>query len=623
LGRAGRSSLPTTRINKPSTKTKKGPTTLHQAIIMAEEMVDDDNSSNNNNNASHRINSMMMMTTETASTLSTASIYPDQSSSSSLLILPPRIEPEESNSNNHSITTRPPPPAAAAAVHHQQDDQHDQQQRQQQLPLTRNHHPIRKIATSNNTTTRLSVLKDPLLQHDNHEPTSPHDHSHHDQHHHQQHDPSTKVYTTMRDNDQDDDYQDELYRFRNRTALWLRSPPTALTIYLLLFTIMAGGMVYGVSRALWLEYDFDNEANIDWEVSYNVAFLGNSYFFVNDIPRAVEAMSAGHIYQNSCIHPGSSLAELWVTGNGMYQLWTTPEAALADYNTYDYGLCSVAHILQGYDEYISYGNTAAKYYDDGLNPCINNQVYDTFIRGGSDGDDDDNNVPKVTTTPSWDYVVLVDQTKRMAIAQARNETVQVLQNGYAKFLTSSSTTTDGTTAAAPPPTVILVDTHAFWSDSTNMTGLDSDIVSLTRLIYQGVQSYASALSQVLSRPPIIAPIGLCFLVIYEEDEELWERLFLDDQIHMSLTGSYLFTMVLYTTIFGHLPPSDLYIPGVFADARKIIGGGNNGGNGGGGGRNNNNNNQYYEDMAELDPYFRQVVRKVVLKRYIPTSLNQR
>jgi hypothetical protein len=576
---------------------------------MAEEMVDDNS---NNNNASHHINSMMMTPTETASTLSTASIYPDQSSSSSLLlIMPPRIEPAESNSNHSGSTTRPPP---AVAV--QQDDQ----QRQQQLPLTRNHHSIRKAASNNSSSMRLSVLKDPLLQHDNHEPTSPHDHSHHDQH--QQHDPSTKVYTTMRDHH--DDYHDELYRFRNRTALWLRSPPTALTIYLLLFTIMAGGMVYGVSRALWLEYDFDNEANIDWEVSYNVAFLGNSYFFVNDIPRAVEAMSAGHIYQNSCIHPGSSLAELWVTGNGMYQLWTTPEAELADYNTYDYGLCSVAHILQGYDEYISYGNTAAKYYDDGLNPCINNQVYDTFIRGdsGSDGGDDDN-VPKVTT-PSWDYVVLVDQTKRMAIAQARNETVQVLQNGYAKFLTSSSTTSDG--ATAPPPTVILVDTHAFWSDSTNMTGLDSDIVSLTRLIYQGVQSYASALSQVLSRPPIIAPIGLCFLVIYEEDEELWERLFLDDQIHMSLTGSYLFTMVLYTTIFGHLPPSDLYIPGVFADARKIIGGGgNNGGGGGGGngGRNNNNNNQYYEDMAELDPYFRQVVRKVVLKRYLPTSLNQR
>jgi hypothetical protein len=571
--------------------------------------------SNNNNNNPHQhlyLHDAMVMT-GTNSTLSTTASPTYNTDPSSFSILHPTPLPRAGTTSIDEDAVTPQlklPP--------------------RQLMMARN--PLPSLHPAANPTLSssprlFSILKDPLLPPSQHHDQSPHQqHIHNNNkeknvHHH------SMYYATMVDpHDDEIGKRDEkstfsvLHRlfFHNRTMRWLRSPPTALSIYLVLFAVMAGGMIYGVSRELYSagngHYFFlflfgrDNEANIDWDVYHNVAFLGNSYFFVNDIPRALESMSGGHVYQNSCLHPGSSLAELWITGNGMVKLWSTPEAQLSteSYGTlYDYGLCSVAHILQGHDEYMAYGNEAGKYYDDGLNPCLHDETYDTFIRASGE-----------IQVAQWDYVVLVDQTKRMAIPQARNETVQVLQNGYAKFLTATTTTSDGSSQAQP--TVILVDTHAFWSDSTNMTGLDSDIVGLTRLIYQGVQVYASALSKVLAKPPLVAPIGLCFLVIYEEDYDLWRALFLDDQIHMSLIGSYLFTMVLYTTIFGHLPPSDLYIPSVFADARKIIGGG-----GGRNGGNNNNNAALYESLADLDPYFRQVVRKVVLKRYRPSSLDER
>lgn len=367
------------------------------------------------------------------------------------------------------------------------------------------------------------------------------------------------------------------YSVSSNISFWNRLRSTYVRsglIYMFVFAIMAGGMVYGVSVKL-----FDEASSIDWDVNYNVGFLGNSYFFVNDIPRCLEAISEGHVYQNSVIHPGSSLSELWVTGNGMGKLWKTDKAYMGHYDTYDYGLCSVAHILQGYDEYMDYGNSAGKYYDDGLNPCINDYDYSSFINND-------------ISVASWDYIVLVDQTKRMAIPSARNESVQVLMHGYAKFLQHSQA-----------PRVVLVDTHAFWSENTNMTGL-SDIVTFTRLIYQGVQTYVTALSSVLRRPPLVAPIGLAFLVIYEEDTDIWKSLFLDDQIHMSMTGSYLFAMVLYTTIFGHLPSPDIYLPALFSDSRQIVG------------------NVDYPDSS-LEEYFRSVTRKVVLKRYIPNSLYHR
>lgn len=384
-------------------------------------------------------------------------------------------------------------------------------------------------------------------------------------------------------------------------------------LYFIIFLVMAAGMVYGISTQLIHYGSF-----IDWDIERNVAFIGNTYFMVNDVPRLLEGISTGHVFQQSVLHAGSSLSGIWKTGNGMYEIWQTETAIMDtdDYgNIYDFGLCSVSQILASSDsstteDAMVYGNPYGTYYDDGLNPCLVNAYYSDFVE-----------VEILQDPVQWDYVILVDQTKRMAIPDARNQTTYILQNGYAPLLQRSG--------AIP----VLVDTHAFWSNNSNMTGL-SDIPTFTKLIHEGVQSYASTLATLLPRrqKPIIAPIGIAYLVIYEENYGLWETLFLDDAIHSSKTGSYLFVTVLYTTIFQHLPPapefdssstkkyysnnenhdsndeeeedyytdSEMYY--LFDDSRKLIG-----------------NSDYPTNIDEII-YIRDVVYRVVIKKYIPDSL---
>lgn len=362
---------------------------------------------------------------------------------------------------------------------------------------------------------------------------------------------------------------------------------SAGVLYSITFAFMASGMVYGVLRRAGLL------TGIDWDQELNVAFVGSSYLFVNDIPRLMEAVSEGHIMQDSCLHAGGSLAALLVTGNGMYGRWSTDEAMIysdEDYNEdyggysaiYDFGSCSVGQLVRGTDSQLAYGNSNGQFYDDGRNPCLQDPYYLSFLQD---------------TAPSslkWDFVVLADQSKRMAISDARADSVEALTDTYAPLLKK---------AKAIP---IIVDTHAFWSDNSNMTGL-TDVPTFTSLLYEGVQDYVDALKSALpSRlSPRVAPIGLAYLTIYEEDNELWERLFLDDSIHSSVHGSYLFACVLYCTLFGHLPSESLELPEyLFADARKLMG-----------------QPQYpnYEETV----YLNNVARRVALQGYVPSSFSRR
>ena len=393
-------------------------------------------------------------------------------------------------------------------------------------------------------------------------------------------------------------------------------------IYILIVVFTAVSMLYGLSDQL--SYMNRHRHRSKEMTNLQVAFIGNAYFFVNDIPRLLESLSQGYVYQNSCLHAGGSLSDLWVTGNGMYKLWQTNEAmieyttasssssvsssstgdddAAADdqvtnddnstMTTYDYGVCSVLQLLQGYDKYMTYGNTYGKYYSDGLNPCIVDYNYDNFIQQQLQNDP--------ITKNYWDYIIIVEQTKRMAFKEARNETVNFLMNRYGPLIQSSG--------AIP----VLVDTHAFWSSKSNMTGL-TDIPTFAALIAQGVTDFSAALSSVLPayQAPLVAPIGLAYLTIWEEDFSFWQKLFLDDGIHSSVYGSYLFACVLFATLFDQLPThnnnndgsSSEYdnIASLFTDARKIVG------------------QASYPTVEEAE-YLRNVARRVTLRGYVPPSL---
>jgi hypothetical protein len=410
-------------------------------------------------------------------------------------------------------------------------------------------------------------------------------------------------------------------------------------IYALIVMFTALCMLYGLSDQLSYNMNRHRHHKSREMTNIQVAFIGNAYFFVNDIPRLLESISQGYIYQNSCLHAGGSLSDLWVTGNGMYKLWQTEEAtieyaistnrnnnknnddSLADddnnnnddvdgsameeetsmISTYDYGYCSVLQLLQGYDKYMTYGNTYGKYYSDGLNPCIVDYNYDNFITKQLQDD------PISSNNNYWDYIIIVEQTKRMAFAEARNETVNFLKNRYGPLIKASG--------AIP----VLVDTHAFWSSKSNMTGL-TDIPTFAALIAQGVTDFSTALASVLPsyQAPLVAPIGLAYLTIWEEDYTFWQKLFLDDGIHSSIYGSYLFACVLFATLFDQLPTHN-----------NIDGGGTS---------SNSNENSEYNNMASLfmdsrkivgpasyptleeAEYLRNVAGRVTLRGYVPPSL---
>ena len=367
--------------------------------------------------------------------------------------------------------------------------------------------------------------------------------------------------------------------------------------YMLVVVFLAifGGFLYSAAK----EYGYNlNWANIfrkiDWDQELNVAFIGTAFFYVNDISRVMESISDYHIHQMSVIHPGGSLGSLLATGNGMYQVWQTEEADIGEgyyenyggYRTmYDFGACSVAQLLQGYDEYMDGGNAYGVYYDDGLNPCLQDNIYENYVAN-----------KLVNESFKWDFVVFADQTKRMAMELARNDTVTVLVDNYAPFLLDSGATP------------VIVGPHAFMSSKTNMTGL-GNIPAFTALIHQGVDAYVEALANELpqSQAPVVCPLHLGFLLVWEEDYDFWQTLFVRDLMHSSLRGTYLFANILYTTLFGHLPDTDVSIPEymdlLFVDVRKMTG-------------------QYNSEFSREDAaYLRNIARRVVLNGEVPTSLD--
>ena len=87
----------------------------------------------------------------------------------------------------------------------------------------------------------------------------------------------------------------------------------------------------------------------------NVAFVGNSFQFVNDLPRFLEALSLGKVHQDSMFHGSLSLVTLLQRGNGMYNKWNTTNA-LRENGIFDYGACTIPQLVLGYDDNLSVRN---------------------------------------------------------------------------------------------------------------------------------------------------------------------------------------------------------------------------------------------------------------------------
>jgi len=386
--------------------------------------------------------------------------------------------------------------------------------------------------------------------------------------------------------------------------------------------------------------------NADQEVpKRRVAFLGNSMIFVNDLPRFVEALSSNKIEQNSCLHGSLNFKTQMSRGNGMYNKWQTENALLeviqvetdddvyytddetagetVEHNVYDFGACSFPQLLFGYDAALSNGNENSFYSDDGMNPCFEDPYYLDYLNAQYEASSSKNK------PPSWNYVVLNDQTTYPGIVRKRKRSIRVLRQVYADLLRE--------TAGKPTPIFLSTygydkDLYADTDDDDDANSADDDdnnnnnnnynnynnnnlgdIPEMTSRVWYGYQQYAAVLKELLppSQRPIIVPTGLAFLTLWEENYDMWITLFQDDGFHPSPHGTFLMGCCLYATLYNRLPSStkwssDLAVERLFQHVRGF----------------------QMASMGEDRPiptaaeagYLASVAERVALRGYVPTSL---
>jgi hypothetical protein len=326
--------------------------------------------------------------------------------------------------------------------------------------------------------------------------------------------------------------------------------------------------------------------------SIRVAFVGNSMMYFNDFPRFFATLthtgSRGQvtIKQNSCLRGGASITSLLHNGNGMLPQFQTPNAIVysndTDYEfTYDYGACTVQELLTGHDEVvqnlIETDSNRIPHHESSVlskNPCQFDSSFLEWIRIHQEPKQmpyrrstgqriSSTRSGKETMSSGWDYVVINDSTRDPAHEHTRRRSLDTLSTSYVDWFKSMNRNV----------TPVFLWTHAYIpkypSLVRNMVGLE-DVANFTSLTGIGYRTYADLLhTRLLSmfrhpeRPlPLIVPYGLCCLVVYEENPDLWIKLFHNaDHIHASPTGTMLQGLSLYATIFGQMPSIDAIVAG--------------------------------------------------------------
>jgi hypothetical protein len=271
----------------------------------------------------------------------------------------------------------------------------------------------------------------------------------------------------------------------------------------------------------------------------SAAFVGNSYFYVNDLPRFVEKIAAGgNVYQDSCLHNSASILEIIMTGNGMWSKWATKNAMIGGVKfetsqgkteyLYDMGACSVPQLLTGHDKTVTTADQLGSFVDDGENPCFQEDAYLEYQES--------------LTRKGWDFVVITDQAKRMCFDDTRHEALAAFNYTYGPILKKNK--------ISP----IIVQPHSYQSSGANATGL-SDLPTFTALTMEGAIIYKKYLNQRIGffNGAHVAPVGNAFLAVWEADKSLYKKLFLDDGIHPSAHGTFLYGTVIYATMMGYMP----------------------------------------------------------------------
>lgn len=238
----------------------------------------------------------------------------------------------------------------------------------------------------------------------------------------------------------------------------------------------------------------------------SVAFLGNSILYFNDCPRVMEYMLETKFPEN--VKTDSCLRG----GTSLKELWTQSNGMSKKFAT-----------IKNDD-----GS-----YDIGA-PSVQSLLHDS----------------------QWDYCVMNDFTQGPARISSREESKQMLERCYAPLLQKSG--------AIP----IIIQTTAYRKPIRGTNDLGS-VPEWTQRLDEGCREYVEVLKQALptSQTPRLAPVGNAYLSIYENDCELWEKLFYIDDFHPSPHGTWLQACVLYCVIVGQAPP--IFTPDIWKRARYM------------------------------------------------------
>jgi hypothetical protein len=190
--------------------------------------------------------------------------------------------------------------------------------------------------------------------------------------------------------------------------------------------------------------------------------------------------------------------------------------------------------------------------NDGTNPCLLNENYYYYKQQQYDD----------FGTPQWDYIILNDNSRAPCCTEQRETGLELLKDVYVPWFIE--------TKAVP----IFMVTHGYWASMRDMSGL-TDIPTFASLTYEGYREYAEMVAGLLpaDQQPRLAPVGLAFQLVWEDNPSMWENLIHMDEIHLTPSGTYLEGLIVYATIYGHLPNPRIALNGdvanLFSNARRM------------------------------------------------------
>lgn len=241
----------------------------------------------------------------------------------------------------------------------------------------------------------------------------------------------------------------------------------------------------------------------DGRIPLKIAFVGNSILFVHDCPGLLAAMleASGEyrVTYDACMTGGATLVTLWQDLVGC-----TPQ-------------------------------------------------FSTTRRDGS------MTMDLLLSEPSWDFVILNDQTRAPAFSYQYRATLRALNRTYAPRFYE---------AGATP---IFLQTAAYRNTESIVPQLVS-FEAFTDKLAQGYQGYASSMTDYFTaqqqqeistavtskkhRPTegLVAPVGQAYADLKAQNSRLYDKLYIEDDVHPSTFGTWLQACVLYVSLIDKEPP---------------------------------------------------------------------